>query len=73
MQHQQAIQLQQVTRVVFVALPPQLCPCSVGDDGLLRLWDRRASEPLQTHVAHDNWYVATPPFLRMVHPFSVCV
>jgi WD40 repeat protein len=28
---------------------------SVGDDGMLRLWDRRTSNPLQTHVAHDSW------------------
>lgn len=53
----------------------QSCVYSVGDDGMLRLWDRRASQPLQTHVAHDSWYnlycllLVLVPLLNLVSYF----
>lgn len=68
LQHEQTVQLQQVSYTsricsIFISTPF----CSVGDDGILRLWDRRVSEPLQTHVAHDNWYFHKHDLFTALH------
>ena len=52
-------------QILFIGVVLNIA-CSVGDDGMLRLWDRRSSEPLQTHVAHDNWYVQAPDLIAVL-------
>ncbi len=52
-------------QILFISVVLNIA-CSVGDDGMLRLWDRRRPEPLQTHVAHDNWYGQAPDLIAVL-------